>query len=149
MSAPNDCFDPGRFRLDPTLIGAGTGRRHRRSAASSGPRFIAGPVDVAWLQRARTLGVTALWVGLGLWFLRGLKRRDSFLVSNIAMQAWEVEPDAKSRALRALEGAGLIAVERRGRRSPLVTIRPAGGQEHTSHQADRSVPARFRSINDK
>jgi DNA-binding transcriptional ArsR family regulator len=38
------------------------------------------------------------------------------------MQGWEVSPDAKSRALRALEKAGLIAIERRGKRSPRVSL---------------------------
>ena len=37
-------------------------------------------------------------------------------------QEWGLLPDAKSRALRKLEMAGLIAVERRGKRSPRVTL---------------------------
>jgi len=88
-----------------------------------GGKFIAGPIDVIWLSKARQLGVTALWVGLGLWFLRGLKRNNTFVVSNMMMREWGVEPDAKSRALRKLEAAGLIEVEARGRRSPKVTIK--------------------------
>jgi DNA-binding transcriptional ArsR family regulator len=66
--------------------------------------------------------VTALWVGLGLWFLRGLRRSDTNIASNLIMQEWDVLPDAKSRALRALEKAGLITVERRGKRNPRVTL---------------------------
>jgi hypothetical protein len=85
-------------------------------------KFIKGPLDVVWLSKARKLGVTALWVALGLLYLRGLRRSDSFLVSNLMMQAWNVSPDAKCRALKALEKAGLINVERRGKRSPLVTL---------------------------
>jgi DNA-binding transcriptional ArsR family regulator len=79
-------------------------------------------MDVSWVSQARKLGVTALWVGLGLWFLRGLRRSNSFIVSNLMMREWGVEPDAKSRALRALEKAGLVIVERRGKRSPVVTL---------------------------
>jgi hypothetical protein len=66
--------------------------------------------------------VTALWVGLGLWFLRGLKRSDSFIVSNLMMQELEVQRDAKARALRKLEKAALITIEPRGKRSPRVTL---------------------------
>jgi hypothetical protein len=33
-----------------------------------------------------------------------------------------VHPDAKTRALRVLEEAGLIAIERSGKRSPRVTL---------------------------
>jgi DNA-binding transcriptional ArsR family regulator len=96
-------------------------RKGRRIARVAG-RFIKGPIDVAWLSQARKLGVTALWVGLALWFLKGLKGSDSFLVSNLIMQEWGVSSDAKSRALRTLKKAGLIAVERRGKRSPRVTL---------------------------
>jgi hypothetical protein len=85
-------------------------------------KFIKGPLDVAWLAKARKLGVTALWVALGLLYIRGLRRTDSFLVSNLMMQGWGVLPDAKSRALKALEKACLITIERRGKRSPAVTL---------------------------
>jgi DNA-binding transcriptional ArsR family regulator len=93
-----------------------------RRASSVGGKFIAGPVDVVWLSQARKLGVTALWVGLGLWFLRGLRRSNSFTVSNLMMRELGVHPDAKTPALRVLEEAGLIAIERRGKRSPRVTL---------------------------
>ncbi|MGB8741096.1 MAG: hypothetical protein WCD52_12860 [Xanthobacteraceae bacterium] len=96
-------------------------RKGRRIAPAKG-KFIAGPVDVTWLSQASKLGVTALWVGLSLWFLRGLRRSDSFTVSNLFMQKWDVLPDAKNRALRKLEKAGLITVERKGKRSPRVTL---------------------------
>ena len=118
-------FDPGNFRLShrPTTPArkTQTGFQRRLSPDAS---FIAGPVDIEWLSQARKLGVTALWVGLILWFLRGLRRSDSFLVSNKMLRKWGIEPDAKTRALRKLEKAQLIAVERRGRRSPMVTILP-------------------------
>jgi DNA-binding transcriptional ArsR family regulator len=61
-------------------------------------------------------------VGLALWHLKKLRQADTFTVSNLMLQEWGVQPDAKSRALRALEKAGLIRVERRGKRSPLVSI---------------------------
>jgi hypothetical protein len=116
-------WDPSSFRIGPGDVAPqkapiGKGRR----ISSVGRKFIPGPVDVDWLSQARKLGVTALWVGLSLWFLRGLKRSDSFIVSNLMMQEWEVLPDAKRRALRTLKKAGLIAVELRGKRSPRVTL---------------------------
>jgi hypothetical protein len=74
--------------------------------------------------------VTALWVGLALWFVRGLRGADSFLVSNLMMRDWGVLPDAKSRALRKLQKAGLIAIEARGKRSPLVTLLVAPSSTH-------------------
>jgi hypothetical protein len=114
-------WDPDSLVLDgvvPTQAGVRRGRR----ASSVRGKFIAGPVDVVWLSQARKLGATALWVGLGLWFLRGLRRSNSFTVSNLTMREWGVEPDAKSRALRALEQAGLIIISRREKRSPRVGL---------------------------
>jgi len=40
----------------------------------------------------------------------------------VMMEDFGVLPDAKRRGLRALEKAGLIAIERRGKRSPNVTL---------------------------
>jgi hypothetical protein len=118
-----DPWDPSGLRLAPAdAAGSELAPRRGRRAPSVRGRFVAGPIDVAWLARARKLGVTALWVGLGLWHLKGLRRADTFIVSNLMMQSWEVSPDAKSRALRALEKAGLIAIEPRGKRSPRVSL---------------------------
>jgi hypothetical protein len=85
-------------------------------------KFIAGPVDVVWLLQARRLGVTALLVGLALWHIKGLRRSDTFILSNLMLQEGDIQPDAKRRALRALERAGLVKIERRGKRSPQVTL---------------------------
>jgi len=59
---------------------------------------------------------------VALWHLKGLRRDNGFLVSNLMLQEWGIQPDAKARALRKLEKAGLITVERRGKRSPRVTL---------------------------
>src|SRR4051812_13876569 len=135
MSRPDASFDPGRFRLGPARAD-GPGGQHRRSGAGGRP-FIAGPVDVAWLRRARALGVTPLWVGLGLWHLRGLRRADTVVASNLTFGVWGVGPDAKVRALRALERAGLVTVERRGKRSPKVTIAPVPDGDGTPTGVDQ------------
>jgi DNA-binding transcriptional ArsR family regulator len=47
---------------------------------------------------------------------------NTFIVSNLMLRDWGIQPDAKSRALRKLEMAGLITVERQGKRSPQVTL---------------------------
>jgi DNA-binding transcriptional ArsR family regulator len=64
--------------------------------------------------QASRLGVKALLVGLALWHLKRLRRDNGFLVSNLMLREWGIQPDAKRRALRKLEKAGLITVERRG-----------------------------------
>src|SRR5271169_3008577 len=116
-------WDPSSFQIGPSDVtpSRAVAQRGRRVSSVRG-KFIAGPIDVAWLSQARKLGVTTLWVGLALWFVRGLRGSDSFSVSNLMMRDWGVLPDAKSRALRKLQKAGLIAIEGRGKRSPLVTL---------------------------
>jgi hypothetical protein len=47
---------------------------------------------------------------------------NTFTVSNLMLRDWDIQADAKSRALRKLERAGLIRVERQGKRSPQVTL---------------------------
>ncbi len=125
MASPQKPFDPTDFQLPQEAMGAAAKKAGtRRHGLVTGEPFIKGPIDVAWMAKARTLGVSALWVGLSLWHLKGLRHSDSFIVSNRMMKKFGVEPDAKTRALRRLENAGLIAVERRVKRNPKITIRP-------------------------
>jgi hypothetical protein len=72
--------------------------------------------------QASRLGVKTLLVGLALWHIRGLRKSNTFIVSNLMLRDWEIQLDVKGRALRKLERAGLITVERRGKRSPHVTL---------------------------
>jgi hypothetical protein len=115
-------WDPHSFQLDADSPAPKPPNRKGRRVSSIRGKFVAGPIDAIWLSHARDLGVTALWVGLGLWYLRGLKRSDTFVVSNMMMQEWGVLPDAKGRALRKLQAAGLITMEQKGKRSPCVTL---------------------------
>jgi DNA-binding transcriptional ArsR family regulator len=116
-------WDPSCFRLKQNAVArlqVGTRRGRRRNPVRG--KFIAGPVDVAWICEASHLGVKALLVGLALWHIRGLRQSNTFIVSNLMVRGWGIEPDAKSRALRALEKAGLVTIVRRGKRSPRVTL---------------------------
>jgi DNA-binding transcriptional ArsR family regulator len=110
--------DPNLFRLPAVQERTRLGR----GASSARGEFIKGPIDVAWVRQAAQLGVTALLVGLALWYVKGLRRTDSFIISNLMVAEWGIQPDAKSRALRKLEKAGLVSIERRGKRSPLVSL---------------------------
>jgi hypothetical protein len=115
-------WDPSCLRLDHVGETRLSGLRRGRKPSPIRDKFIAGPIDVPWVCQAGRLGVTALLVGLALWYLRGLRRSNTFELSNLMVREWGVLPDAKARALRKLEKAGLITVERRGKRSPLVTL---------------------------
>lgn len=117
-------WDPNYLRIDqvepPSHLQGGVHQGRRASPIKD--KFIKGPIYVTWLCRASHLGVKALLVGLALWHIKGLRNAETFVVSNLMLQEWGIQPDAKRRALRALEKAGLIKVERRGRRSPQVTL---------------------------
>jgi hypothetical protein len=121
LSNNSSPWHPRSLQLPEAAHSQGGNRQGRRTSPVRG-KFISGPVDVSWLCQASHLGVTTLLVGLALWYIRGLRKTDTFQVSNIMLEAWGVQPDAKSRALRKLERAGLIRVEREGKRSPQVTL---------------------------
>jgi len=113
-------WDPRSLQLDQVTARRGT-RQGRKVSPFQG-KFIAGPIPVSWVCQMKRLGVTTLLVGLALWHIKGLRKSNTFVVSNLMLRDWGIQPDAKSRALRKLERAGLITVERRGKRSPQVTL---------------------------
>ena len=84
-------------------------------------KFLRGPVPWGWLQRASGLGGKALNVGLALWRQRGISKRSTVKLSMSSLDMGFDRSNA-SRALRALERAGLVTVERAPGCSPLVTI---------------------------
>ena len=62
-------------------------------------------------------------VGLALWHLSGIKHNERAVhLSNVEVDRWGISRQRKWVGLAALEKASLIAIERRGKASPLVTI---------------------------
>jgi hypothetical protein len=57
-----------------------------------------------------------------LWYLYRLKKSKSFVLAQARLDGFGITRQAKYRALEALEAAGLISVQRRPKKSPLVTI---------------------------
>jgi hypothetical protein len=119
----NTAWDPTRLRLRQDEVARlNGGLRRGRKPSPIRDKFIAGPIGASWVCQASRLGVKALLVGLTLWHVKGLRRSNSFELSNLMVREWGIQPDAKARALHKLEKAGLIMVERRGKRSPRVTL---------------------------
>jgi hypothetical protein len=114
----------------PNVLPAVTGKPGRKVRKVDG-LFLKGPVPMWWLELARKQGGPALWLGTCLWLLRGLRKSDTFVLSNVFLDEHGMQPDAKWRALRKLERVGLVRVERRGRKNPTVTI--IDGKAPTSH----------------
>jgi hypothetical protein len=90
--------------------------RHRRS------RFLKGPVPWEWIIQASELPGKALIVGLCLWRLSGAVRNPTVTLGNAELEPFGVDRAAKSRALTVLANAGLITIERKHGRLPIVTL---------------------------
>lgn len=91
--------------------------------ARSTERFLQlGHVPVDWLQAAAKLPGKALAVGLSIWMLAIAVKNDTVMVTPLSVKAFGVDAAAKSRAVRALARAGLITVESRKGRFPVVTL---------------------------
>ena len=88
--------------------------------------FLKGPVPLPWLEAAASLPGKSLHAGVALWYAAGLTRSRTVLLSNIAGLRFGLDRNAKYRALSWLEGAGLIRVERKLGRAPVVTILESG-----------------------
>jgi hypothetical protein len=84
-------------------------------------RFIP-PIPLGWYQRACQLPGKAPVLASALWYLHRLKRSKSFVVAHSQLNGFGLTRQAKYRALESLEAAGLISVERRPKKSPVVTI---------------------------
>lgn len=104
--------------------------RHR-----AGERFLRGPIPMAWLcaaSRASGQG-SGFNVGIAIWYLSGLnKQAGTIKLSGSVLREMGIERHAGYRGVRALEAAGLVRVEHRPGKVPLVTIldvdRPGEGR---------------------
>lgn len=80
-----------------------------------------------WLTIAAQLPGKSLHLATVLQSLARAQNIERVLLSNLACQEFGIDRNAKYRALAWLESAGLIAVERKLGRSPLVIILDHGG----------------------
>lgn len=87
-----------------------------------------GPIPLEWLCAAARLPGRSLHAGIALWYADGISRSSSVPLSNISSLRFGLDRNAKYRALGWLEGAGLIAVERKLGQAPLITILTRDGE---------------------
>jgi hypothetical protein len=112
-------------RLRVRSVQPGT-RRARPPHHAKGEGFLKGPVPLAWLEAAARLPGRSLHAGLALWYAAGLTRSAVVPLSNISGVRFGLDRNAKYRALEWLEGAGLVKVERKLGRAPVVKILQPG-----------------------
>lgn len=80
------------------------------------------PVRFDWLEKACSIPGKALSLSVGLWRLASIYKTPAVRLTRNAMARACVSRYAATDALRRLEDAGLIIVERRQGRSPMVTL---------------------------
>jgi len=94
--------------------------------------YVRGPLPLKWFQKASSISRTACVVGLIIWRIAYQKklwghnsqRRTSghIKVTNQTCMKWGVCGNSKNAALRLMEKAGLIRLELKRGRSPVVQI---------------------------
>ncbi len=94
--------------------------------------YVRGPLPLKWFQRASTISRTAAVVGMIIWrdaYQKKLwgydcQRRTSghIKVTNHNCMKWGVCGNSKNTALRLMEEAGLIRLDLKRGRSPIVQI---------------------------
>ena len=112
-------IDVDRLRRQTSVV---TSASRRSPGVRKGERFLKGPIPLAWLETAARLPGRSLHAGVALWYAAGLTRSISVPLSNISGQRFGLDRNAKYRALSWLEKAGLIVVERKLGRAPVVTL---------------------------
>jgi hypothetical protein len=88
-------------------------------------KFIKGPIPLEWISRANALPGKAGAVGVALWFLAGVQKSSSVKLTGEAAQIAGCARKAIYQALRSLEVAGLVTVQRRRGGRPSVEIHTA------------------------
>ena len=97
-------------------------RRRRSPSVRRHSRFLRGPISMTWLETAAKLPGRALHVALAIRHQSALERSSTVALSNKHCAALGVDRDAKRRGLAALQSDGLVIVERKPGRKPVVTL---------------------------
>ena len=104
----------------------------RTSKSRQYKEFIRGPLPLMWFQRASTISRTAGVVGMIIWKIEYQKKLWGYdsqrmtsghiKVTNHKCKKWGVCGNSKNAALRLMEEAGLIRLDLKRGRSPIVQI---------------------------
>ena len=117
-----DRLDPDRLRLDRATQSPSRWQHTTPRRPSVAGHFLKGPIPWVWLSAAARLPGRALHVAVSLRFWTGIKRTNHIALSVAGLAVLGVSRQAAYRALKTLETAGLIAVDRHRGRKPWVTV---------------------------
>lgn len=88
----------------------------------TGGKFLKGPIPWDWVAKAAFVPGKAMQVAVALWFLAGMKKKPTVILSSAVLSDLGVKRNAAYRALAGLEEAGLVSVIRHQGRSSIVTL---------------------------
>ena len=138
MTVAPDNFDPtriGRSVSDDALAVLRNGHsRPRLPRPAKGEAYMGGPIPMTWIAQAAPLQGRAWHLACALWFealcRKGKAKPATVQLTRKTLHRFGLmDRKAVYRALEALEDAGLIHVEVRNGRRPLVTILPASSRD--------------------
>jgi DNA-binding MarR family transcriptional regulator len=95
----------------------------RRRKVSRTASFVFGPIAVRDIKIATKLGGSCLAVLLAIFFRSNVTKARSVTLPGRLLDEFGIDTDAKLRALKRLEQAGLISVERRPGHSAIIKLR--------------------------
>ncbi len=114
--------DLKRLRLTSLALRSSGRRNSARRPTRAHGLFLKGPIPWPWLSAAARLPGRALHVAMGIRLLAGMKRTSRIVLSVSWLAELGLSRHAAYRALKALEGRGLVSVDRHLGRKPLVTV---------------------------
>ncbi len=98
-----------RSKLDEVdLDSQGNPPPYADTGSNSGEKYLWGAIPLEWLIRAAALKGRTLEVAIVIWWMAGMDNCDTVLVPDKQLEQMGVDSSAKSRALTALENAGLL-----------------------------------------
>ena len=85
-------------------------------------KFYVRTIPLSWAMKVTALGGKSAAVAIVLWYLSGVSKKSTVILSGVQLKRFGIHRLAGSRALERLELAALVRVERHGNKSPRVTI---------------------------
>ena len=133
-------FDPKRYtkphsahdksvQAGKSLCGQVTTGRPKYPLLPKGGRFIKGPIPLDWIEVAIPLGRKAINVAMAIWYCYGFKHETEIKLTPTKLKPFRVTTETARTILHKFEAAGLVSVDRKQGRSPLVTIKSISIQD--------------------
>ena len=134
--------DLKRLRLNSLAVHSSGQRNSAQRPTQAHGLFLKGPIPWPWLSAAARLPGRALHVAVGIRLLVGMKKTSRIALSVSWLAELGLSRHAAYRGLTALEGRGLVSVDRHLGRKPMVTVielEAGGGANSRSPEAGREL----------